>query len=547
MSASHNQKRSTVSQSEAETAKTQLRIQSYRNAWGVYLDAKAADRLNLEGLQATTAVLEINPEAYSAWNFRRRVLLAVWGGDEMTEDGVQASAQADLKFIEKLVRVWPKSYWLWNHRRWVLENMPHPDWQRELKLCGMMLDLDPRNFHGWDYRRIVLSKVEMDVDKEVAYSMGKIEQNFSNFSAWHYRSKLVPRVEGGREREVVLERDFEVVRNAIYTEPEDQSAWLYQRWLLGKEEQPLRVVWSRFEKMEGEFVVLVCFNHAVLIDESKVTCLVNSTQPVQLGRKRGAGKAGNVYVTRVVTDGDVSSVRIEVPRDAFQSFVGVFFEGAVLVVDVGVESGLGSVEVESGHGVREQSVWTREIESVRELVEVEPEAKWALTALVYMLMNQPCGLNGEGEKEVERVLRVLGEVDAGRKGVYEDLGSDVRWRGVLGSVREDMRELRVVDPEMRLTRIVEPWVLGCGIAKVEIVGQKLTRIPGFPCVRELVLDGNLITGWEGVEECFLVRGVSLRWNRVKELRGCKGVGVKEIWVEGNEVERGEVEGVVVHY
>lgn len=30
----------------------------------------------------------------------------------------------------------------------------------------------------------------------------------------------------------VLEQELQLVRQAMYTEPEDQSAWMYHRWLL---------------------------------------------------------------------------------------------------------------------------------------------------------------------------------------------------------------------------------------------------------------------------------------------------------------------------
>lgn len=52
----------------------------------------------------------------------------------------------------------PKVYWIWNHRRWCLENIPDvpesdPDdntwkkeaWDRELFVVEKMLDSDPRN------------------------------------------------------------------------------------------------------------------------------------------------------------------------------------------------------------------------------------------------------------------------------------------------------------------------------------------------------------------------------------------------------------------
>jgi uncharacterized membrane protein YbaN (DUF454 family) len=31
----------------------------------------------------------------------------------------------------------------------------------------------------------------------------------------------------------VLQQEYELVKNAFYTEPHDQSSWLYLRWLIG--------------------------------------------------------------------------------------------------------------------------------------------------------------------------------------------------------------------------------------------------------------------------------------------------------------------------
>jgi len=54
----------------------------------------------------------------------------------------------------------PKVYWIWNHRRWCLENLPNgpgqegdanflawkqSSWDKELGLVELMLSADPRN------------------------------------------------------------------------------------------------------------------------------------------------------------------------------------------------------------------------------------------------------------------------------------------------------------------------------------------------------------------------------------------------------------------
>jgi geranylgeranyl transferase type-2 subunit alpha len=182
----------------------------------------------------TTRILIENPEFYTAWNYRREVLSAQMS--LLDKEQVQNLLQEDIPLIDSLLKRVPKSYWVWNHRRWVLENCPKPLWETELNILNYMLDLDARNFHGWDYRRYVVSKSRISTPKqEFEYTTRKIHQNFSNFSAWHYRSKVMQSAFPDNDSyHAQIKSDVELVRNAIFTEPRDQSAWLYQRYLFRK-------------------------------------------------------------------------------------------------------------------------------------------------------------------------------------------------------------------------------------------------------------------------------------------------------------------------
>ncbi|KAH6577903.1 hypothetical protein BASA62_000611 [Batrachochytrium salamandrivorans] len=213
------------------------KILAYQELCHLVTDLRSRNELTDASLQATTSLLTQNPEFYTIWNFRREILSHMHKDMLHSEhDKIQQSCETELKLADELLQGAPKSYWVWNHRRWVLEHMPNPTWDRELKLLGYMLDLDPRNFHGWDYRRYVVAAIKTRLPKEeFAYTLDKIGQNFSNYSAWHYRSKLLPNIFPDPDsRNDAISKDLELVRNAIFTEPMDQSAWLYQRWLLGK-------------------------------------------------------------------------------------------------------------------------------------------------------------------------------------------------------------------------------------------------------------------------------------------------------------------------
>jgi hypothetical protein len=74
------------------------------------------------------------------------------------------------------------------------------------------------------------SATEISIEDEVGFSNQKIEQNFSNYSAYHHRSTYLHLLSGNSTE--ILENEREMVRNAVFTEPDDQSAWIYYHYIL---------------------------------------------------------------------------------------------------------------------------------------------------------------------------------------------------------------------------------------------------------------------------------------------------------------------------
>lgn len=243
-------------------------------------------------LQLTSQLLHQNPEYYTIWNHRRVILESVFAAEldsgkqqqqqqrqqqehgvhiPPVEDGDAAAAAAanltvpqreilllikeDLSFQIPLLKQWPKCYWIWNHRQWLLmtatQHIPaHATidlWKAELGLVGKMLSLDSRNFHGWNYRRVVVENIERlshssMCEAEFAYTTQMINSNLSNFSAWHNRGQLLPRLLHERAaddsaRKQAYDEEFALITKALYTDPYDQSLWCYHQYLMSALEE----------------------------------------------------------------------------------------------------------------------------------------------------------------------------------------------------------------------------------------------------------------------------------------------------------------------
>ena len=217
-----------------------------------------------------TAEYEGNPEYYTVWNQRRRILVKILSGDPAS---TQERLNKELEFQLPLLKKYPKCYWLWNHRMWLLTQAGNRldkaqikrCWEQELALDSMMLTRDNRNFHGWNYRRRIVNELhgleqavqEQDensppasdgktitaerqrlCEDEFAYTRKMIRSSLSNFSAWHQRAMLIPRIVELRnaseeDRRVFFDNELSYIREAVLTDPWNQSLWFFHDYMMG--------------------------------------------------------------------------------------------------------------------------------------------------------------------------------------------------------------------------------------------------------------------------------------------------------------------------
>ena len=144
-----------------------------------------------------------------------------------------AMCQEELSLSTACLLKNPKSYPSWHHRCWSVQTMFQPNYEKEIELCNSALLRDSRNFHCWNYRRFLFRCANMDIQREIDFTETKIRENFSNFSSWYMRSTLLTEAAALKLLDVrdLWDKEYQSVENAIFTDPSDQSAWFYHKWL----------------------------------------------------------------------------------------------------------------------------------------------------------------------------------------------------------------------------------------------------------------------------------------------------------------------------
>ncbi|XP_053323849.1 geranylgeranyl transferase type-2 subunit alpha [Spea bombifrons] len=508
--------KTSLEQQEAKRKEREKKLQLYVSATQAALSKRDAGELDKEALELTAQILTLNPDFASLWNLRREAFLQF--AENRSDEEMRPLYLAELSFLESCLRISPKSYGTWYHRCWVMEHMSEPDWARELSLCNRFLEMDERNFHCWDYRRFVTQSSHVSLSDELEFTNNLIIKNFSNYSSWHYRSKLLPQIHPdplrlGRVTEEALLAELELVQNAFFTDPNDQSAWFYHRWLLGRADKPLSIR-CLLVNLEGPWLS-VTFSQPVNVKGDLI--LFINDKPVMVSWKAPGGKAKPSLLW--VCDLPQESVKDLCSECKFQVLWNdgeaqkecILYPGRneTWCCDSATSEQIFRLELSEG----KSNILQHELKSCKELQELEPDNKWCLLTII-LLMRALDPLSYQ--KESISYFDTLKAVDPMRSGYYDDLCSKFQVENAI--LKMEYAEARVITLAGKgLTRLchLDHLVL---VTHMDISSNRLQALPSdlsmLRCVEVLECDNNEILHLQGVWNLPRLEELSLQCNKI---------------------------------
>nr|XP_021184116.2 geranylgeranyl transferase type-2 subunit alpha [Helicoverpa armigera] len=394
----------------------QEKLKVYKHAMQKIFHMRQEGELDKDLLELTGKVLSSNPDISTLWNIRREIL-SIFKKNNESEEELSQLYDAELHLTEYCLKINPKSYCAWHQREWVLTTRTDPDWAKELSLCNTYLKLDERNFHTWDYRRFVVSQCTTPLKDEFDFTTDKLMDNFSNYSAWHYRSKMLvqlyPDLEGGRPIEDSHHKhELKMVQSAAFTDPDDTSAWFYQRWLLGAVRTNINIVVYAVSPLKTTIAFSKPVNQHYIASKTRLFCnneLVNGEWQSCTGHQYDV-----LWILKHNTEiNESSDVKLE-----YDTENGGIETIPVMKQNSNTYIGRGEVNFERKYSKPVIEELINQLDACRQLLAMEPDNKWTLLTTTVFLHCIDAKLY---HNEVIENLHTLKTIDYLRAGYYDDL------------------------------------------------------------------------------------------------------------------------------
>ena len=190
--------------------------------------------------------LKLDERNFHCWNYRRFVVSSLATVILLTQTNNHATNQMDDETNQQIIHGITGS---WKH--WISNDNNDTFETFSFNLMGPQITettvsdkshINDTNKHELlqHFKESTAQSLEALLQTEWDFTREKIEENFSNCSAFHYRSKLLPLILKQKETEhnvdtikmELVKDELDLVQNAIFTEPDDQTAWWYHRFII---------------------------------------------------------------------------------------------------------------------------------------------------------------------------------------------------------------------------------------------------------------------------------------------------------------------------
>jgi hypothetical protein len=159
-------------------------------------------------------------ECLTSWNIRRRLVLS----------GL-INLQEELKFLEILHQLKPKSEQLFRYRRWIIkqEDPTKISVLKELELCNRTAEIHFINYASWLHRRWVIQYFNVNIDEELDRNRLWLEKNISDSSGFSFRAHLISKKTLSEE---LIDQELKLNENLLKFYPDRESLWIYRQTLI---------------------------------------------------------------------------------------------------------------------------------------------------------------------------------------------------------------------------------------------------------------------------------------------------------------------------
>ncbi|CAD6221947.1 GSCOCG00011660001-RA-CDS [Cotesia congregata] len=512
--------RSTAEQEARKRKERQIKIIQYRKTLNSIFEKRDNNVFNDELIMLTERILLEIPDLNTVWNIRREAFKK----RESCQEEFTELLKKELTLTENCLQKNPKSYSLWHQRYWIIQHLPTPDWKSELELCEKCLNFDDRNFHCWDYRQQLVKKAGVSNQKEFDFSEIKIMNNLSNYSSWHYRSKILPALFPDQTGKLPIcsercNKELDLVINAVFTDPNDSSAWLYQRWLLDYNAFEPNTLWQ----------IVVIDNHAAIVCHGDTQI-----------------KPDELILTRryVPLDNDMKDFTHQI--SVWHSYDSKIFSKRwhAILPDISseIDKKFCSISIEYKnksydlHRSEDCNVWfykspiecvnkhdtqlTEQMINIQKLLEMEPNNKWALLTLIFLMKN--LDLNKYYD-DILKNLSILSKIDK----IHEMYYTDIRNKYILDYklhsylTKENYKRFSMIDlSNIQLTVLYNEHYLSF-FDQVNLSGNQLNfslhRLAALQNCKKLSLCNNNLKNLKNFPYLPNLECLSLRKNELTDI------------------------------